>query len=69
VLQSVKPGTLQPCRAPRLLYCVRVVQANQAMRTITALALLALATSTANLPLALALAAGGLAIGATVPAE
>ena len=42
---------------------------NQPMRTITALALLALATSTANLPLALALAAGGLAIGATVPAD
>jgi hypothetical protein len=39
------------------------------MRTIAARALLALATSTANLPLALALAAGGLAIGATVPAE
>ena len=38
-------------------------------RTIAALALLTLATSTANLPLAVALAAGGLAIGATVPAE
>ena len=49
---------------------MRVVQANHAMkRTIAALALLALATSTANLPLAVALAAGGLALGATVPAD
>jgi hypothetical protein len=39
------------------------------MRTIAALALLALATSTANLPLALALTAGGLALGATAPAD
>ena len=39
------------------------------LRTIAALALLALATSTANLPLAIALGAGGLAIGATVPAD
>lgn len=38
-------------------------------RTIAALSLLALATCTANLPLALALAAGGLAIGATIPPD
>ena len=39
------------------------------LRTIAALALLALATSTANIPLAVALMAGGLAVGATIPAE
>ena len=69
-LRNVTAWDAAPRGCPRRRYCMRVVQANHAMkRTIAALALLALATSTANLPLAVALAAGGLALGATVPAD